>query len=217
MSNTSFSAKEQKKRYELLNERPAWIIFKTAMPLLFFSFMKVAFQFFDVLTISKIDQNMVSTALFVSDIQSILDCLFMAMAIGVGIRISQAFGAGDFDSIKRDLSTVFFAIIFISLFLVLICIPFAKPILRFFAIPEEMLEIGSTYFSISIFSAIFAAVNVLYFAGEKARGRTKVVSVCNIVQLITKLCFPVSDHAVCLPRLILKRFAFQSQFQFCLL
>ena len=76
MSNTSFSAKEQKKRYELLNERPAWIIFKTAMPLLFFSFMKVAFQFFDVLTISKIDQNMVSTALFVSDIQSILDCLF---------------------------------------------------------------------------------------------------------------------------------------------
>ena len=231
MSNTSFSAKEQKKRYELLNERPAWIIFKTAMPLLFFSFMKVAFQFFDVLTISKIDQNMVSTALFVSDIQSILDCLFMAMAIGVGIRISQAFGAGDFDSIKRDLSTVFFAIIFISLFLVLICIPFAKPILRFFMIPEEMLEIGSTYFSISIFSAIFAAVNVLYFASEKARGRTKVVSVCNIVQLITKLFFNFiimylinqnvlnKEHAVillplsvCVSQFLIMLFAFRGLF-----
>lgn len=189
MSNIALSDKEFRKRTELLNERPARIVFKTALPLLFYSFMKMAFLFFDTLTVSKIDQSMVSTTLFISDIQSLLEFLFFSMSISIGIRISRSFGAGDFQSIRRDLSTIFFTILFISGILVLICTVFSRPILSFFSIPEELLGMGSTYFSISIFSTIFAAVNTLFFASEKARGRTKTVSVCNIMLLVSKLLF----------------------------
>lgn len=189
MSNIALPENENKKRNELLHERPLKIVFKTALPLLFYSFLKTAFMFFDVLTVSKIDQSMVSTVLFVTDIQNILDYVFVSTAIAVGIRISRSFGAGDFDEIKRDLSTVFFTFLFIGIAVASISIPFAKPILSFFKIPAEMLDIGSTYFSFSIFGTIFAAINTLYFSSVKARGNTKVVSICNILLLMTKPLF----------------------------
>ncbi|MBO7698766.1 MAG: hypothetical protein J6S38_07035 [Erysipelotrichaceae bacterium] len=187
MSNITFSDKESRKRNELLNERPVKIVFKTALPLLFYTFLKTAFLFFDVLTVSKIDHNMVSASLYITDIQNIFEYLFISMAIGVGIRISQAFGANDTDAIRRDLSTTFFTILFIGIISVGICIAFSKPILGFFGIPEEILEIGSVYFSISIFGTIFSGINTLYFASEKARGHTRIVSICNILLLASKL------------------------------
>ncbi|MBP5280806.1 MAG: hypothetical protein J6Z03_10010, partial [Erysipelotrichaceae bacterium] len=100
MSNITLSDKESRKRNELLNERPVKIVFKTALPLLFYTFLKTAFLFFDVLTVSKIDHNMVSASLYITDIQNIFEYLFISMAIGVGIRISQAFGANDTDAIR---------------------------------------------------------------------------------------------------------------------
>ena len=72
MNKIVLSDKENKKRNELLNEKPAKIVFKIALPLLLYTFLKMSFQFFDVLTVSQIDHNMVSTALYVSDIQNIL-------------------------------------------------------------------------------------------------------------------------------------------------
>lgn len=189
MNKNELSVAEQQKRNELLNARPAKIIFKTALPLLVFSCTTMIFQFFDVLTVSKIDQSMVSTVLFAGDIQNLIDCLFYSMSVGLGIRISQYFGAGDADAIKRDISTVFFTVLFLSLIIVGPCMLFSGTILSFFGIPREMQGIGSTYFSISIISTIFSSINIIYFASEKARGRTRTVSVCNLVLLFTKLFF----------------------------
>ena len=187
MVDITLSDKEIRKRNELLTERPAKIVFKIALPLLLYTFLKIVFQFFDVLTVSQIDPNMVSTALYVSDIQGIFNCLFISMSIGTGIRISQAFGANDPEAIRRDLSTTFFSIVFIGHIAVAVFIAFSKPILSFFRIPAEMLEIGSIYSSISIFGTVFGGINTLYYASEKARGHTRIVSICNILLLAAKL------------------------------
>ena len=187
MNKIVLSDKENKKRNELLNEKPAKIVFKIALPLLLYTFLKMSFQFFDVLTVSQIDHNMVSTALYVSDIQNIFNCLFVSMSIGIGIRISQAFGANDPDTIRQDLSTIFFSIVLIGIAVIGVCIAFSRYILSFFGIPAEMLDVGSIYFSISIFGTIFSGINTLYYASEKARGNTRIVSICNILLLAAKL------------------------------
>ena len=187
MAKSKQFEKEQKRRRELLTLRPAKVVFTTALPLLAYSLLSMALQFFDVLTVSKIDQNMVSTVSFVGDIQNIVDVLFMSMSVGLGIRISQAFGAGDTEAIKRDISTIFFFVILVSISFISFCILFSNSILKFCGIPTEILDMGSKYFSFSILTSFISSINVIYFASQKARGRTKVVSLCNMLLLILKL------------------------------
>lgn len=187
MAKSKQFEREQKRRRELLTLRPARVVFMTALPLLAYSLLSMALQFFDVLTVSKIDQNMVSTVSFVGDIQNIVDVLFMSMSVGLGIRISQAFGAGDTEAIKRDISTIFFFVILVSISFISFCIPFSNSILKFCGIPTEILDMGSKYFSFSILTSFISSINVIYFASLKARGRTKVVSLCNMLLLILKL------------------------------
>lgn len=55
--------KEGRKRQELLTMEPMRLLVKTALPLLLYSCIHIAFQFFDVLTVANISQGMVSTVL----------------------------------------------------------------------------------------------------------------------------------------------------------
>ncbi len=166
---------------------PARLLLKTALPLLLYSCIQIVFQFFDVLTVANISQNMVSTVLLVNDLQMVFNMIFVSMSVAIGIRISHAFGAGDMESIRHDISTIFFLTLFIVSAVLLVCIPASSMILRLCAFPEDMIAPGSVYFSINMIGLFFTSINQVYFATEKARGNTRLVSRCNLVSLIIKV------------------------------
>ena len=55
---------------------PTRLLVKTALPLLLYSCIQIAFQFFDVLTVANISQSMVSTVLLVNDLQMVFNMIF---------------------------------------------------------------------------------------------------------------------------------------------
>lgn len=186
-TNAEHRERERKKRQELLTMEPARLLLKTALPLLMYSCIQIAFQFFDVLTVANISRNMVSTVLLAGDLQMIFNMIFISASVAVGIRISHAFGAGDMKQIRRDISTVFFLTLFIVSLVLGITLPASPVLLRLCAFPEELISSGSVYFSISMVSLFFNSINQVYFATEKARGNTRLVSRCNMISLIVKV------------------------------
>lgn len=184
--------KEMTKRQELLTMEPARLLVKTALPLLLYSFIQIGFQFFDILTVANISQNMVSAVLLVNDLQMVFNMVFVSISIAAGIRISHSFGSGNMEAIHNDISTVFFLILFAVSAVLCIFIPASGPIMRLCAFPEELIPSSSIYFSISMFSLFFTSLNQVYYATEKARGNTRLVSRCNLVTLGIKVVLNVT-------------------------
>lgn len=184
--------KERTKRQELLTMEPTRLLVKTALPLLLYSCIQIAFQFFDILTVANISQSMVSTVLLVNDLQMVFNMIFVSISIAAGIRISHAFGAGNMEAIHHDISTVFFLILFAVSAVLCVCIPASRPIMRLCAFPEELIPSASIYFSLSMLSLFFTSLNQVYYATEKARGNTRLVSRCNLATLGIKVVLNVT-------------------------
>ena len=179
--------KDEQTRQELLQGRPLKVQLKIAFPLLLYSAVSLAFQFFDTLTVANIDQSMVSIVLLVSDIQMMFNLIFVSISIGIGIRISRHFGANDRKAISEDVSTVFFFTVMLSAAILIICILFSKQIMQLVGFPLELRSLGQIYFSLNIIGILFSSINTIYFACEKARGNTRIVSLCNTYILAMKV------------------------------
>ena len=84
-----------------------------------------------------------------------LFAVFQGLALGVGIIISQYFGAGDQKNVKRGIASSVYLIGISVLFLTVVGIFFAEPILEFLNTPKEILNDAVAYFQITS-TGIFA-------------------------------------------------------------
>ena len=177
---------EYKRRQFLLSGNPLAVIFSVTLPLLFHNSLNLIFSFFDTFTAAHMSMNVVTTVSFVSDIRNALGTISGALSVGAGIMISRSFGRGDDEEVQSQISTVFFIAVIVALVLFALVIPFSLPILRLCAFPEEMLYSGSVFLAISVLTLLFSFINTIFFATEKARGRTKIVMYGNLIVLGVK-------------------------------
>lgn len=130
---------EKLRRSFLLNGSPFLVILSVALPLLFQNSLTVVFSFFDVFTAANMNSNVVTTVAFASEIRNTLGAISGGLSVGAGIMISRTFGSGDMKRVQVEISTVFFTALFIAFAILLIFIPFSRPILRLASFPEELL------------------------------------------------------------------------------
>lgn len=177
---------ESDRRAFLLFGTPFWVVFSVALPLLAQNCLQMVFRFFDAFTAANMSMHVVTTVAFSNDIKYTLDAIGAGLSVGVGIIISRSFGRNEMEEIRRQISTVFFVALFLVAALFLAVIPFSAPLLRLFSFPEELLASGSVFLSLNVVSLLFSFINTIFFATEKARGRTKIVMYGNLVTLIVK-------------------------------
>ncbi len=177
---------EKLRRSFLLNGSPFLVILSVALPLLFQNSLTVVFSFFDVFTAANMNSNVVTTVAFASEIRNTLGAISGGLSVGAGIMISRTFGSGDMKRVQVEISTVFFTALFIAFAILLIFIPFSRPILRLASFPEELLSQGTFFLSIEILTLAFTFINSIFFTTEKARGRTKIVMYGNISVMVIK-------------------------------
>ncbi len=176
------AAKEYRRRLFLLTGQPQAVIFSVALPLLFHNSLNLLFSFFDTFTAAFMSMHVVTTVSFVADIRSALSTISGGLSVGAGIMISRSFGNGDDGEVRTQISTVFFLALFTALLLGLV-LPFSRPLLRLCAFPQELLTGGAFFLSVSVITLVFSFINTIFFATEKARGRTKVVLYGNLLVL----------------------------------
>ncbi len=188
MKNTqaTLSRKDQDFRTFALTGNMWTVIFHVCFPLMIFQFMNQLFGILDTMMASHISAAAVSAVAYLSQVKNIIGALGSGLAIGSSMKISEAFGAGDYDLVKKRLSTLV-AMCFGIGSLVLLLIPFTGTFLRLMGTPEAFIVIGSQYFIISLFGTTIDFFNNVYIAVERSRGNSKRIMRLNTGIILLKL------------------------------
>lgn len=186
MKNSKNPENELKRRQFLLTGSYIPVLLSVAIPLLSHNSLTIIFQFFDIFTAANMSMNVVTTVSLVTEIKAAVSTVCGGLCIGAGIMISRSFGRGDMEEVRSQISTVFFVGIIAAAILISLTVPFAVPILRLCALPEDLIPSTVLFFIISILTIVFGFINSIFFATEKARGRTKSVMYGNMLILIIK-------------------------------
>ena len=180
------SEKDRQFREFALNANMWKVLFKVCLPLAVFQVVNHLFTILDTMMASHISAQAVSTVAYLSQLQLMVSAIGTGLAAGSSIKISEAYGAGEFEMVKRRISSLISICFGIGLVVVLM-LPFAPLLLKATGTPEAFIAIGSRYFVISLLSTVFSFFNNVYIAIERSRGKSKRIMYLNMGIVILKL------------------------------
>lgn len=167
------SKKDENFREFSLNGNMFKVILYVCIPLALYQSLTQLFKVFDTMMASHISATAVSSVAYIGQIQIMLSALGSGLAVGASIKVSEAYGAGDYELVKRRVSTMVSLCTVLGSVVLLTLLPFATWFLRFMKTPEEFIAIGSTYFRIEIIALVITFFNNVYIAIERARGNSR--------------------------------------------
>ena len=167
------SKKDEKFREFSLNGNMFKVILYVCIPLALYQSLTQLFKVFDTMMASHISATAVSSVAYIGQIQIMLSALGSGLAVGASIKVSEAYGAGDYELVKCRVSTMVSLCAVLGSVVLLTLLPFATWFLRFMKTPEEFIAIGSTYFRIEIIALVITFFNNVYIAIERARGNSR--------------------------------------------
>lgn len=77
--------------------------------------------------------------------------LFMAIATGAGVMVAQFYGAKNQKKLTQTIGNTLLLILFATIILVSIAIPFSKPILNLINTPDDIIDMSTSYLQITFF------------------------------------------------------------------
>ena len=176
-SGSELSEKDKKFRDFALNGNLWKVIFYVCIPLSVFQLINHLFNILDTMMASHVSAIAVSAVAYLSQLQNMISAVGTGLAVGSSLKISEAYGAGDYDMVKKRLST-----------LITICgICSAVVLLRVCGTPEDFINVGTKYFIITLFSTVLSFFNNVYIAIERSRGNSKRILRLNMFVIILKL------------------------------
>ncbi len=101
------SEKDAKKR-KLILEGTIWkVILQLGFPLAVFNALNLFFKIYDTLMASSISPLSVSVVAYLSQLNMLITALGGGFAVGASIKISEAYGAGDYDLVHKRVQILF--------------------------------------------------------------------------------------------------------------
>ena len=163
------------------------VVLMVCLPLALYQSLQQIFSIMDTMMASHISALSVSAVAYLNQLNQILSAIGSGLAVGSGILISRAYGTGDYQLVKKRVSTLY-AIALTSGMVILVCIlPIVGPFLKFCGTPDELITIGSSYFRVQLFVIVLTFMNAVYISVERARGNTRKLLYLNLFVIMTKL------------------------------
>jgi len=181
------SQKDESFRQYALNGPVLGVLLSSCVPLALFQALQSVFKILDALMASHIGSGAVSAVAALSQITLMITALGSGLAVGGSIRISAAYGRGDYEEVRRLVATVYALAVAVSLAVAAVLVPFAEPFLRLLGTPEELIATGSGYFRVEILTLTVNFFNTVYIAIERSRGHAKKILAMNMVVVLVKL------------------------------
>ena len=183
----SVSQKDEQFRNYALNGAPMKVLINTCLPLALFQALQSIFKTLDTLMASHIGADEVSAVAALSQITLMITALGAGLAVGGCIKISEAYGRGDYDTVRTRVATVYAMAVAVSIVVATVLIPFAPQFLRLLKTPENLIEAGVGYFRIEILTLVINFFNTVYIAIERSRGHAKKILKLNMAIILVKL------------------------------
>lgn len=181
------SQKDESFRHYALTESPMKVILSTCMPLALFQAMQTIFKLLDTMMASHISAEAVSAVAALGQITLMITALGGGLAVGGCIKISEAYGRGDYEAVRHRVATVYAMAVLISVVVAAILIPFAVPFLRLLQTPDNLIATGVGYFRMEILTLVINFFNTVYIAIARSRGHAKRILVLNTAIVVIKL------------------------------
>ena len=184
---SNVSKQDESFRQFALNGSPMKVIFSTCGPLALYQALQSIFTILDALMASHIGSDAVSAVSCLSQINLMINALGGGLAVGGSIKISEAYGRGDYDTVRSRVATVYSMAVMVSAIVAAVLIPFAVPFLRLLQTPEDLITTGSGYFRIQILTLVIQFFNTVFIAISRSRGHAKKILALNMVVVVVKL------------------------------
>lgn len=181
------SKKDEAFRQYALTASPMKVILSTCAPLALYQALQSIFKIFDAMMASHISAEAVSAVACLHQITLMITALGTGLAVGGSIKISEAYGSGDYETVRKRVATVYTMAVSVGLILVATLIPFAEPFLRLLNTPQTLIDTGVGYFRVEILTLVVTFFNTVYIAIERSRGHAKKILALNMVIIAVKL------------------------------
>ncbi len=184
---SNVSKQDEAFRVYALEAHPLKVLLSSCFPLALFQALQNIFKILDALMASYIGASAVSAVSCLSQITLMITALGSGLAVGGSIKISEAYGRGDYDTVRSRVATVYALAGIVSLVVAVTLVPFAEPFLRLLDTPEDLIREGAGYFRVEILTLVINFFNTVYFAIERSRGHAKRILRINLVIVVVKL------------------------------
>lgn len=181
------SKRDEEFRQYALTAPPMRTLLTVCAPLALYQALQSIFKILDALMAAHISSSAVSAVSCLSQITLMITALGTGLAVGGSIKISEAYGQGKYDLVRRRTATLYAMAIAASLLVAGTLVPFAQPFLRLLNTPEELIAAGAGYFRVEILCLMVNFFNTVYIAIERSRGHAKKILVINVAVIAVKL------------------------------
>lgn len=186
-SQMGLSEKDRKFREFSLNASAWKVILYISLPLALYQSLNQLFKILDSMMAAHISSSAVSTVSYLSQLDMTLSAVGGGLAVGAGVKISEAYGSGDFSLVKKRVSTLYSLCAAVSILLLGILLPFTEEFLRFAGTPKEFMADGVSYFRLDLIGMVIMFFNNVYISVERARGNSKRILILNVFVIAVKL------------------------------
>lgn len=123
-------------------------IIRFSVPLLIGNFAQQLYQTVDAIIVGQSVPGGLAAIGTTGPIMNFMIIIFMALATGAGVMVSQSFGAKDYAKLRRIVANTIMLLVVSSLVLMAIVIPLAPHLLVLLNTPEEIIGMAQDYLSI---------------------------------------------------------------------
>jgi putative MATE family efflux protein len=183
----TLSEKDEAFRNFSLTGNMWWVIFSVCTPLALYQSLNQIFKILDSMMASHISAESVSAVAYLSQINLMLSAIGGGLAIGGSLKISQAYGLGDYKLVRERVNGLYGICAILGLGVLLFIAPFTTGFLKLANTPNELIEIGRTYFIVELIGMVISFFNNVYIAIERSRGNSKRILKLNMASIIIKL------------------------------
>ena len=135
---------------------PTKHIIKYAVPLVLGNLFQLTYNAVDSMIAGRfIGKEALAAAGMASPIMNIIILGISGICIGAGVLMSTYFGAGDWEKLKREMSTMLVFGFLFSMLVIVLGLLFTDPLLQLVHVPEEVFGTTRTYLRIIFLGAPF--------------------------------------------------------------
>lgn len=163
------------------------VVLQVGTPLALYQSLNQVFKILDTMMASHISSASVSAVAYLSQINLMLSALGKGLAVGAGIKISLAYGKGDYKMVKERVSSLYILSILMGAAVLLGILPFTEQFLKMAGTPNELIAVGKQYFAVELVTMVITFMNNVYIAVERARGNSKRILYLNMIVIVVKL------------------------------
>lgn len=183
----NLSKKDQTNREFILTGNMWIVVFQLCIPLALYQSLNQLFKILDTKMAAHIGSTSVSAVAYLSQINIMLSAVGGGLAVGASLKISEAYGAGDFKLVKQRVSSLYAMCAVLGVVVLGGILPFTEQFLRMTNTPESLIAEGSQYFVVELIALVIMFFNNVYIAIERARGNSKRILYMNMVVIVVKL------------------------------